>query len=78
LDDGEYHLARPGGEMELALSGTPASTRVVDYEAELNRVIPNLAQVPGPPLQRMDHMLRIVEFFERYSKNDRPAPVEAK
>jgi dipeptidyl aminopeptidase/acylaminoacyl peptidase len=32
----------------------------------------------GPPLQRMDHMLRIVEFFERYSKNDRPAPVEAK
>jgi len=32
----------------------------------------------GPPLQRMDHMLRIVEFFERYAKNDRPAPVEAK
>jgi dipeptidyl aminopeptidase/acylaminoacyl peptidase len=28
----------------------------------------------GPPLQRMDHMLRIIEFFERYSKNDRPAP----
>jgi sugar diacid utilization regulator len=25
---------------------------VVDYEAGLNRVIPNLAQVPGPPLQR--------------------------
>jgi dipeptidyl aminopeptidase/acylaminoacyl peptidase len=30
----------------------------------------------GPPLQRMDHMLRIVEFFERYAKNDRPAPTE--
>ena len=32
----------------------------------------------GPPLQRMDHMLRIVEFFERYSHNDRAAPVEQK
>jgi dipeptidyl aminopeptidase/acylaminoacyl peptidase len=32
----------------------------------------------GPPLQRMDHMLRIVEFFERYSRNDRAAPVEVK
>lgn len=32
----------------------------------------------GPPLARMDHMMRIVEFFERYSKNDRPAPVETK
>lgn len=32
----------------------------------------------GPPLQRMDHMLRIVEFFERYAKNDRAAPMEAK
>jgi dipeptidyl aminopeptidase/acylaminoacyl peptidase len=32
----------------------------------------------GPPLQRMDHMLRIIEFFERYAKNDRPAPVEQK
>lgn len=29
----------------------------------------------GPPLQRMDHMLRIIEFFERYSTNDAPAPV---
>jgi dipeptidyl aminopeptidase/acylaminoacyl peptidase len=28
----------------------------------------------GEPRQRMDHMLRIVEFFERYSQNDRPAP----
>ncbi len=28
----------------------------------------------GPPLQRMDHMLRIVEFFERYSSNASPAP----
>ncbi len=28
----------------------------------------------GPPLQRMDHMLRIIEFFERYSNNDREAP----
>lgn len=28
----------------------------------------------GPPLQRMDHMLRIIEFFERYSNNDAPAP----
>lgn len=28
----------------------------------------------GEPRQRIDHMLRIVEFFERYSKNDRPAP----
>jgi len=26
----------------------------------------------------MDHMLRIIEFFERYAKNDRPAPVEQK
>jgi len=32
----------------------------------------------GPPLQRMDHMLRIIEFFERYAHNDRPAPVEQK
>jgi dipeptidyl aminopeptidase/acylaminoacyl peptidase len=31
----------------------------------------------GPPLQRMDHMLRIIEFFERYSKNTRPAPLDA-
>src|SRR5260370_32610707 len=30
----------------------------------------------GPPLQRMVHMLRIIEFFERYSHNERPAPVE--
>jgi len=28
----------------------------------------------GEPKQRMDHMLRIVEFFERYSNNARPAP----
>ncbi|MBV9302268.1 MAG: S9 family peptidase [Acidobacteriaceae bacterium] len=28
----------------------------------------------GPPHQRMDHMLRIIEFFERYSGNNRPAP----
>lgn len=28
----------------------------------------------GPPQQRMDHMLRIIEFFERYSGNDRSAP----
>jgi dipeptidyl aminopeptidase/acylaminoacyl peptidase len=32
----------------------------------------------GPPLQRMDHMMRIIEFFERYAKNDRSAPVEQK
>jgi dipeptidyl aminopeptidase/acylaminoacyl peptidase len=32
----------------------------------------------GPPLQRMDHMLRIIEFFERYAKNERPAPMEQK
>ncbi len=25
----------------------------------------------GPPQQRMDHMLRIIEFFERYSHNSR-------
>ena len=25
----------------------------------------------GPPQQRMDHMLRIIEFFERYSHNER-------
>ena len=30
----------------------------------------------GPPKQRMDHMLRIIEFFERYAKNERPAPQE--
>jgi dipeptidyl aminopeptidase/acylaminoacyl peptidase len=30
----------------------------------------------GPPLQRMDHMLRIVEFFERYANNTHLAPVE--
>ena len=29
----------------------------------------------GPPNQRMDHTLRILEFFERYSGNDRAAPV---
>ena len=28
----------------------------------------------GEPRQRMDHMLRIIEFFERYSRNNRPAP----
>jgi dipeptidyl aminopeptidase/acylaminoacyl peptidase len=28
----------------------------------------------GAPAQRMDHMLRIVEFFERYADNKRPAP----
>ena len=28
----------------------------------------------GDPLQRLDRLLRIVEFFERYSGNDRPAP----
>ncbi|MBL8178813.1 MAG: S9 family peptidase [Bryobacterales bacterium] len=29
----------------------------------------------GAPRQRMDHMLRIIEFFERYAANDAPAPV---
>jgi len=28
----------------------------------------------GPPNQRMDHMLRIIEFFERYSGNAAPPP----
>ena len=28
----------------------------------------------GAPQQRMDHMLRIIEFFERYAANTRPAP----
>ncbi|MBS1834831.1 MAG: S9 family peptidase, partial [Acidobacteria bacterium] len=28
----------------------------------------------GPPLQRMDHMLRIIEFFERYARNGGPLP----
>jgi dipeptidyl aminopeptidase/acylaminoacyl peptidase len=28
----------------------------------------------GDPKQRMDHMLRIIEFFERYSANTAPAP----
>jgi dipeptidyl aminopeptidase/acylaminoacyl peptidase len=28
----------------------------------------------GQPEQRMDHLLRIIEFFQRYSENDRPAP----
>ncbi len=28
----------------------------------------------GQPEQRMDHMLRIIEFFERYTKNAAPAP----
>lgn len=28
----------------------------------------------GAPQQRMDHMLRIIEFFERYADNKRPAP----
>jgi hypothetical protein len=32
----------------------------------------------GPPLQRIDHMLRIIEFFERYAKNTTAAPVEQK
>jgi dipeptidyl aminopeptidase/acylaminoacyl peptidase len=31
----------------------------------------------GPPLQRMDHMLRIIEFFERYANNDAPAPTSS-
>jgi dipeptidyl aminopeptidase/acylaminoacyl peptidase len=28
----------------------------------------------GPPEQRVDHLLRIIEFFERYADDDRPAP----
>lgn len=28
----------------------------------------------GPPLQRMDHMLRIIEFFERYARNGGQLP----
>ena len=28
----------------------------------------------GPPAQRLDPMLRILEFFERYGRNDRPVP----
>lgn len=28
----------------------------------------------GPPQQRMDHMLRIIEFFERYTKNPASPP----
>ncbi|MEO8027192.1 MAG: S9 family peptidase [Bryobacteraceae bacterium] len=32
----------------------------------------------GPPAMRMDHALRIVEFFERYASNDHPAPMESK
>jgi dipeptidyl aminopeptidase/acylaminoacyl peptidase len=28
----------------------------------------------GAPRQRMDHMLRIIEFFERYANNQRPTP----
>lgn len=28
----------------------------------------------GPPVARMDHMLRIIEFFERYANNDRTPP----
>ncbi len=32
----------------------------------------------GPPSQRMDHALRIVEFFERFANNDHAAPVESK
>ena len=28
----------------------------------------------GEPRQRMDHMLRILEFFERYTKNPQPLP----
>ncbi len=28
----------------------------------------------GPPQERMDHMLRIIEFFERYSGNAQAAP----
>jgi len=28
----------------------------------------------GDPLQRLDRLSRIIEFFERYADNDRPAP----
>jgi dipeptidyl aminopeptidase/acylaminoacyl peptidase len=28
----------------------------------------------GAPEQRIDHLLRIVEFFARYAESDRPAP----
>jgi dipeptidyl aminopeptidase/acylaminoacyl peptidase len=31
----------------------------------------------GRPKQRMDRLNRIVEFFERYADNERPAPVQA-
>lgn len=31
----------------------------------------------GRPKQRMDRLNRIVEFFERYANNNRPAPVQA-
>ncbi len=30
----------------------------------------------GEPRQRMDHMLRILEFFERYTQNPQPVPHE--
>lgn len=32
----------------------------------------------GNPGRRMDHMLRIVEFFERYARNERGAPVSTR
>lgn len=32
----------------------------------------------GPPAARMDHMLRIIEFFERYANNDRTPPGAAR
>jgi dipeptidyl aminopeptidase/acylaminoacyl peptidase len=28
----------------------------------------------GDPIQRMDRLNRIIEFFERFVENDRPAP----
>jgi dipeptidyl aminopeptidase/acylaminoacyl peptidase len=28
----------------------------------------------GDPVQRMDRLDRIIEFFDRYTANDRPAP----
>jgi dipeptidyl aminopeptidase/acylaminoacyl peptidase len=30
----------------------------------------------GTPHQRIDHLLRMIEFFERYADNDRPAPID--
>jgi dipeptidyl aminopeptidase/acylaminoacyl peptidase len=54
----------------LAVLGQPVEyVRYPDAGHDLSRT--------GDPKQRLDRLNRIIEFFERYIDNKRPAPVES-